>query len=33
MEKRAERLNSLLGQLFNDILHLEENALNSSEIG
>ena len=32
MEKRAERLNSLLVQLFNDILHIEEKVLKSSEI-
>ena len=32
MEKRAERLNSLLVQLFNDILHIEEEVLKSSEI-
>ena len=32
MEKRSERLNSLLVQLFNDILHIEEKVLKSSEI-
>ena len=32
MENRAERLNSLLVQLFNDILHIEEKVLKSSEI-
>ena len=32
MENRAQRLNSLLVQLFNDILHIEEKVLKSSEI-
>lgn len=32
MENRAERLNLLLVQLFNDILHIEEKVLKSSEI-
>ena len=31
MEKRAERLNSLLVQLFNDILQIEKNAMNNTE--
>ena len=32
MEKRAERLNSLLVQLFNDILHIEENSLKNIDL-
>lgn len=32
MENREEQLNSLLVQLFNDILHIEEKVLKSSEI-
>lgn len=32
MENREERLNTLLVQLFNDILHIEEKVLKNSEI-